>query len=74
MRLTDLFIRRPVVATVVNLISSTTTQTGLSVEASLDYTTYAKGIKVSDEQMEQLNLKRNKFHGEWNYSLSPHTR
>jgi transposase len=58
-------------ATVVNLISSTKTQTGLAVEASLDYTTYEKGIKVSDEQMEQLNLKRDRFHGEWNYSLIP---
>ena len=51
-------------ATVVNLISSTRTQTGLAVEASLDYTNYEKGIKVSDEQMEQLNLQRDKFHGE----------
>lgn len=58
-------------ATVVNLISSTKTQTGLAVEASLDYTHYEKGIKVADEQMEQLNLKRDKFHGEWNYSLIP---
>jgi transposase len=58
-------------ATVVNLISNTTTRTGLFVEASLDYTSYEKGIKVSDEQMEQLNLKRDKFHGEWNYYLAP---
>jgi hypothetical protein len=43
-------------ATVVNLISNTKTQTGLSVEASLDYASYEKGIKVSDEEMEQLNL------------------
>jgi transposase len=61
-------------ATVVNLISRTKTQTGLSVEASLDYASYEKGIKVSDEQMEQLNLKRDKFHGEWNYSLIPGQR
>jgi hypothetical protein len=58
-------------ATVVNLISNTKTKTGLSVEASLDYTNYQKGIKVSDEGMEKLNLKRNTFHGEWNYSLAP---
>jgi transposase len=61
-------------ATVVNLISSTKTQTGLSVEASLDYASYEKGIKIPDEQMEQLNLKRDKFHGEWNYSLIPSQR
>lgn len=58
-------------ATVVNLISRTKTQTGLSVEASLDYASYKKGIKVSDEEMERLNLKRDTFHGEWNYSLLP---
>jgi hypothetical protein len=61
-------------ATVVNLISSTKTQTGLSVEASLDYASYQKGIKVSDGEMEKLNIKRNTFHGEWNYSLAPRSK
>jgi len=56
---------------IVNLIANTTTETGLSVEASLDYTSYAQGIKVSDEEMEQLNLKREAFHGEWNYTIAP---
>lgn len=58
-------------ATVVNLIAGTKTRTGLSVEASLDFASYKKGIKVTDEEMDQLNLKRDKFHGEWNYCLSP---
>jgi transposase len=58
-------------ATVVNLISNTKTKTGLCVEASLDYASYEKGLKVSREQMEQLNLSRDEFHGEWNYSLRP---
>jgi transposase len=58
-------------ATVVNLISHTTTEAGLYVEASLDYTTYEKGLKVSDAEMDELSLKRQKFHGEWNYRLSP---
>lgn len=58
-------------ATVVNLIAGTKTRTGLSVEASLDFASYQKGIKVSDEEMDQLQLKRNKFHGEWNYNLTP---
>jgi hypothetical protein len=58
-------------AAVVNLIANTTTETGLSVEASLDYTTYAQGIVVSDEEMELVNLKRDPFHGEWNYTISP---
>lgn len=58
-------------ATVVNLIASTTTKSGLYVEAVLDQGSYAKGIKVSDEEMEQLRLKRDAFHGEWNYTLLP---
>ncbi len=58
-------------ATIVNLISHTTTQAGLYVEASLDFATYENGIKVSQEEMDELHLKRDKFHGEWNYTLSP---
>ena len=58
-------------ATIVNLISHTRTGAGLYVEASLDYAEYEKGIKVTDAQMEALRLKRDKFHGEWNYSLIP---
>jgi transposase len=61
-------------ATVVNLISNTKTKTGLYVEASLDFADYAKGIKVSKEQMAQLNLRRDTFHGEWNYSLMPRSK
>jgi transposase len=58
-------------ATVVNLIASTTTKTGLYVEAELDQGSYVKGIKVSEEEMERLRLKRDSFHGEWNYTLLP---
>ena len=58
-------------ATIVNLISHTTTKSGLYVEASLDYASYEKGIEVTDVEMDKLHLKRNKFHGEWNYSLIP---
>ena len=58
-------------ATIVNLISHTTTKGGLYVEASLDYANYEKGIEVTDVEMEKLHLKRDKFHGEWNYSLLP---
>jgi len=61
-------------ATIVNLISHTTTDTGLYVEASLDYANYEKGIKITDSEMEELHLKRDKFHGEWNYSLLPRTK
>ena len=56
---------------VVNLIGSTTTETGLRIEAALDENTYARGIKVSDEEMESLSIKPDPFHGEWNYRLKP---
>jgi hypothetical protein len=58
-------------ATIVNLIAHTRTETGLSVEASLDYAEYAEGIEVTDEEMGELRLKPQSFHGEWNYLISP---
>jgi len=56
---------------IVNLIASTTTRTGLTVKAALDPNHYETKIKVTDEQLARLNLKRHAFHGEWNYTLSP---
>jgi hypothetical protein len=58
-------------AVIVNLISHTTTKTGLQVEASLDYGAYETGIEVSDEEMRTLQIKAEKFHGEWNYVILP---
>ena len=55
--------------TVVNLISSTTTRAGLTVKSAVDDTYYEKGIKVSDQELERINLKRHDFHGEWNYTI-----
>ena len=60
--------------TIVNLIASTTTTTGLLVEAALDTNVYKTGIKVSDEEMAKLRLTPSDFHGEWNYSLAPRKR
>jgi DDE family transposase len=57
--------------TVVELIASTTTKTGLTVRCELDTRTYPKGIKVSDAQMATLNIKGDTFHPEWNYTISP---
>lgn len=57
--------------TVVNLIAATTTKTGLKVCCELDENVYEKGIKVSDEEMNSLNIKRSDFHGEWNYTIVP---
>ena len=61
-------------ATIVKLIGSTTTATGLKVYCELDDHEYEKGVQVSDEQMSQLNIKRHEFHGEWNYTLRPQRR
>lgn len=60
-------------ATVVNLISSTKTEKGLEIKACIDYNTYEKGIKVSDEELDAVKLKKEEFHGEWNYIISPET-
>jgi hypothetical protein len=57
--------------TVVELIASTTTITGLTVRCELDTRDYPKGITVSDEEMATLNIKGNVFHPEWNYTISP---
>lgn len=57
--------------TVVKLIASTTTKTGLRVQAAIDEHHYQTGIEVSDEQLACVNITRADFHGEWNYSISP---
>jgi len=64
---------RPLVSleVIVNLIAATTTRTGLIVKAALDTNRYPTEIKVSDEQLGRLRLKRHEFHGDWNYTLSP---
>ena len=58
-------------AMVVNLIASTTTRQGLTVQAMLDEHSYATGKKVADEELAALQLKPHSFHGEWNYCLLP---
>ncbi len=55
---------------VVQLIASTTMQTGLTVQCRLDENTYEKGTKVSDAQIASLNITPADFHGEWNYTKS----
>jgi Rhodopirellula transposase DDE domain len=59
---------------IVNTIAATTTVTGLTVHAELDTGDYPKGIKITDQQVKDLEehaLRRHNFHGEWNYTLSP---
>jgi hypothetical protein len=58
-------------ATVVNLIGSTRTESGLTVQAVLDENQYEKGIKVSDEELRAVKLEKDDFHGEWNYKIHP---
>lgn len=57
--------------TIVELIGHTTTSTGLRVKAVLDLSQYERGIRVSDDAMDNLKLTRSTWHGEWNYSLAP---
>lgn len=56
---------------VVNLIGNTTTREGLSIHAELDTNKYPKGIKISDHEVKNINIKRARFHGEWNYKIAP---
>ncbi len=58
-------------AAIVSLIASTTTQSGLRVRSEIDRGHYPKGVRVTDEQMAQINLKRHFFHGDWNYTIRP---
>ena len=57
--------------TIVKLIANTTTAKGLKVTCRLDRRKYATGRKVTDEEMQQINIKRHTFHGEWNYVIRP---
>jgi len=56
---------------VVQLIANTTTKSGLKIMSALDEREYQKGIKISDKEVESVNIKPNDFHGEWNYSIFP---
>ena len=58
---------------VVNLIAATTTQAGLEVRCQLDTQSYPTGTVVSDDELAQVNLQLDDFHGEWNYIISPRT-
>ena len=57
--------------TIVNLIAATTTREGLPVQCQLDTNSYPTGIKVSDQEMASINIQKDSFHGELNYTISP---
>ena len=58
---------------IIDLISATTTTTGLTVKSRIDTNIYERGLRVSDQQMAELQLRREKFHGDWNYKLLSRT-
>ena len=64
---------RPLVSyqTIVQLIAATTTDTGLKVQCEIDHNTYPAGVKVTDAEMNAINIQRHEFHGDWNYTISP---
>jgi transposase len=57
--------------TIINLIAATTTTTGLKVHAELNTEAYQSGIKISDDELALLKIRRDKFHGDWNYEIQP---
>jgi Rhodopirellula transposase DDE domain len=58
---------------IVELISATTTKTGLTGRCELDTGRYPSGVVVSDAERAAINIKPAEFHGEWNYTISPNT-
>ena len=59
--------------TIVQLIAATTTATGLKVRCAIDRKTYPAGVKVTDREMDAIDILRHSFHGEWNYTIRPKT-
>ena len=60
-------------ATVVSLIASTRTDTGLRIRVDIDRGKYPGGLNITDAQMERIRLERHRFHGDWNYTICPST-
>ena len=64
---------RPLVSyqTIVDLITNTSTKTGLKIKAKLTRRTYPIGIEIPDSEMAKFNIEPAAFHGDWNYFLLP---
>jgi len=56
---------------IVQLIGDTKTDTVLNHRCEIEDNLYPKGVNVTDHEMHALNITRDKFHGEWNYTISP---
>lgn len=61
-------------AVIVSLIAATSTQQGLRIRCELDKRSYPKGRPVTDEQLASVNLRRDSFHGDWNYAIRQRTK
>ena len=59
---------------IVSLIANTTTQAGLKINCAVDKNQYPTGIKVTDSELNNVNLHRDSFHGDWNYKIYPHSK
>ncbi len=57
--------------TIIELIGNTRTKNGLNISADIDTGVYEKGKKVTDEELEEINMVRDEFHGNWNYTIRP---
>jgi len=60
--------------TIVNLIAATTTNKGLKIRCNVDNQKYSKGIKISDNELQKVNIRYGVFHGEWNYVIFPYEK
>ena len=58
------------VRTIIELISATTTQTGLTIQAAYDPQWYPTGVKISDAELAAVPLAPHDFHGDWNYTIT----
>jgi hypothetical protein len=56
---------------IVQLIASTTTETGLTIACDIDWSRYPKGIKIQKAALRDLNIRYDDFHGDWNYTIFP---
>jgi transposase len=59
---------------IISLIQGTTTEKGLRIQCALDENIYPKGIKITDDELLNVNLKSHNFHGEWNYTIKPNSK
>ena len=62
------------VEVIVSLIAATKTKKGLKIISELSQSRYETGVKIPNEEMKSLEIVRDDFHPEWNYTISPRRR